>query len=321
MPLQLTGAAFITALVLSLVVAGAILALLHQAPPQLRRWVIVVLTFLGGGIYVLEFFVPPTPSTGEAVFLKVNLTDTVSIVGQATQIVAGFAFLLGVINLSRIHGNNVRRRRVGWPNSVAFFAAFLLMVVAGFWRDWKVWFGGPAPPVWIKDPDPAHVARPHDLYTLLFEGFYRNLEATMFSILAFYIVSAAYRAFRVRSVEAGILMVVALILMMGQVPLGMAATNGIDPHGSLAILRIENFSQYVLTAINSPVQRAMGFGIGLGMLAMALRIWLSLERGTYFQEEASVPSSAGSGSGEPFQPVEGGFDGGGGGEAGGGVGG
>jgi hypothetical protein len=125
---------------------------------------------------------------------------------------------------------------------------------------------------------------------VLFEGLYRNLESTMFSILAFYIVSAAYRAFRIRSGEAAVLMIVALVLMMGQVPLGMAVTNGIPSGPSFlgidwSVLRIENFSQYVLTAVNSPVQRAIGFGLGLGALAMALRIWLSLERGTYFSQE------------------------------------
>ena len=60
---------------------------------------------------------------------------------------------------------------------------------------------------------------------------------------------------------------------------------GIPEQGILSNLRIENFSQWVLTAINSPVQRAIGFGLGLGALAMSLRIWLSLERGTYFAQE------------------------------------
>jgi len=68
------------------------------------------------------------------------------------------------------------------------------------------------------------------------------------------------------------------------VPLGMALTSWIPADGQLGILRVETLSQYILTTINSPVQRAIGFGIGLGMLAMALRIWLSLERGTYFEE-------------------------------------
>jgi len=270
-------------------------AVLHLVPNQAKRYLIVGLTFLGGLFYFLEFFVPPNPATDETSLLGWNLTQTATTVGNATQVIAGFTFLLGVFNLVRIHGNNIRRRRLGWPSSMAFFAAFAVMTVFAFAKDWQTWFGNPATvppkgpswvPLWVNDFRPEHAALPNDVYTLLFEGLLRSLDATMFSILAFYIVSAAYRAFRIRSVEAGILMVVALILMMGQVPLGMALTNWIPKTGLISTLRIEGFSQYVLQAINSPVQRAISFGLGLGALPMALRIWLSLERGTYFGGES-----------------------------------
>ena len=62
-------------------------------------------------------------------------------------------------------------------------------------------------------------------------------------------------------------------------------TGWIPAHGPYAGLRMENISQWVLTAINAPVLRAIGFGLGLGQLAMAMRIWLSLERGTFFGGE------------------------------------
>ena len=267
--------------------AGAliVLAVLHQAPTRVKRTATLVATFLAGLFYFLEFFIPPDPKSADALLFSLNLTQMAATVGQVTQVVAGFTFLLGVYNLILVHGGAIRRRRAGWHNSAAFFVSFLLMVVFSFWRDWSTWFGGAKPPSWVKDVDPAHAARPHDVYTLLFDGLLRNLEATMFSILAFYIVSAAYRAFRVRSGEAGVLMVVAIILMLGQVPLGMALTNWIPADGRFGIFRVETLSQYLLTSINSPVQRAIAFGIGLGFLAMALRIWLSLERGTYFEQE------------------------------------
>jgi hypothetical protein len=92
----------------------------------------------------------------------------------------------------------------------------------------------------------------------------------------------------VRSAEAALMMITAIILMAGQVPLGMALTHwipGADPETLPGVLRIENFSYWVLSKLNMPVQRAIEFGLGLGALAMALRIWLSLERGTYFGQE------------------------------------
>jgi hypothetical protein len=265
--------------------AAVVLAVMHQASNPAKRALIVLCTFLAGLFYFLEFFLAPDPASDEARLWGWNLTATSTTVGNAALVVGGFTFLLGVYNLAFIHGRNVSRRRPGWPNSLAFFLAFLVMAVFAFWRDWQTWFGGPAAPAFVNDTDPAHAALPRDVYTFLFEGLYRNLDATMFSILAFYIVSAAYRAFRIRNTEAALLMIVAIILMMGQVPIGMALTNWIPTQGLISTLRIENFSQWVLAAINSPVQRAIAFGLGLGMLAMALRIWLSLERGTYFGQE------------------------------------
>jgi hypothetical protein len=80
--------------------------------------------------------------------------------------------------------------------------------------------------------------------------------------------------------------------MLGQVPIGMALTNWVPTEGRLdffrtpiELFRIENFSRWLLMHVNNPVQRAIDFGIGLGALAMGLRVWLSLERGTYFGQE------------------------------------
>ena len=52
-----------------------------------------------------------------------------------------------------------------------------------------------------------------------FQSIQLPLSATMFSLLVFYITSAAYRAFRVRSVEAGLLLFTAVIVMLGQIPI------------------------------------------------------------------------------------------------------
>jgi hypothetical protein len=40
-----------------------------------------------------------------------------------------------------------------------------------------------------------------------------------------------------------------------------------------------------MTVLNMAALRAVGFGIGVGGLAMSLRVWLSLEKGTYFGKE------------------------------------
>ncbi|MCS6862608.1 MAG: hypothetical protein NZT92_20075, partial [Abditibacteriales bacterium] len=121
-------------------------------------------------------------------------------------------------------------------------------------------------------------------YNVLFNGMFNSLDATMFAILAFFIVSAAYRAFRVRSAEATLMMVSAFIIMLGQVPLGIVLTNWIPHDSPLAIFRLERLARWILTGINAAAFRAIIFGIVMGYLAMSLRVWLSLERGSYFRD-------------------------------------
>ena len=54
----------------------------------------------------------------------------------------------------------------------------------------------------------------------------------------------------------------------------------------MAFFRLEALGEWIMSWLNTPAQRAIYFGIAIGGLAMSLRIWLSLERGTFFSEQA-----------------------------------
>ncbi len=53
-------------------------------------------------------------------------------------------------------------------------------------------------------------------FDYLFNNAFMPLSATMFSLLAFFIASAAYRAFIIRSFESNLLMITAVIVMLGR---------------------------------------------------------------------------------------------------------
>jgi hypothetical protein len=112
------------------------------------------------------------------------------------------------------------------------------------------------------------------LYKCLFDGLYVALGAAIFSLLAFYIANAAYRAFRVKSAEALLMMVAALLVMLGQIPFG-AYIWGNFPQARL----------WVLQVFSTPAFRGIALGAAVAGLAMAMRMWLSLETSAFYREE------------------------------------
>jgi hypothetical protein len=131
----------------------------------------------------------------------------------------------------------------------------------------------------------AGVTTQHDrqassqMFNLLFTRGLLTMDAAMFSLIGFFILSAAYRAFRIRSIEASILMATALIVLLSFIPLGLALTSALPDQGFASNFRIESISGWLIQTVSVPSIRAIDLGLGLGLLAMALRIMLGLERG------------------------------------------
>ena len=66
----------------------------------------------------------------------------------------------------------------------------------------------------------AHLQTKGSLFSWMYFQIYAPLSATMFALLAFFVASASYRAFRIRNFEATLLLVAGIILMLGRVPIG-----------------------------------------------------------------------------------------------------
>jgi len=252
-----------------------LMALLHRMPASVKKRVAVVVTFVSGLFYVLEFYLPKKSGI---FFWRTHHTNPFSpmldTVGVATLVITGFTLLLATFNLCLVHGKNIAARRTGYYNSVAFYLAFFAMATFGLWQN-----HAPTSKLFASKVTVAQV------YGYLFNSTYVPLGSTLFSVLAFYMATAAFRAFRVRTAEAGFMMVAAFICMMGQVPLGMWLTHTLPLHGPLSHLRMESMANWVLGVFSMAGLRAVTFGIFVGALAMSLRIWLNLERGAFFEQE------------------------------------
>jgi hypothetical protein len=71
--------------------------------------------------------------------------------------------------------------------------------------------------------------------------------------------------------------------MLGQIPFGVYLTSWIP--GEAAKTLIPRMSQWLQLVPNTAAVRGIWFGMMVAAMAIALRFWLSLERGAFFDRE------------------------------------
>lgn len=205
----------------------------------LRRQLPLLITFVMGIVFAVQYYVPHPVSE-----------ELLTTVNKWLQIIGGFALVLGVTSLFHLHGSKIRRKEPGWGYSFVLYAGMLGTIAVGMAVNGKETADGAMTAFgWIYT------------YTMV------PLQGTMFAILAFFIASAAYRSFRARSREAAVLLVAAIIVMMGRVPLGeyLVPVSG-------------DVTQWILNVLNASVRRAILIGISLGAVALSLKIIFGMER-------------------------------------------
>jgi len=178
--------------------------------------------------------------------------DVKEIVSIWSVIIGGVAWVLGAYSLVRLHAEKVRAKQEGWGYSLFFFLGFALMTLAGAHNGGR-WF-------WNSQVRES-------LYQWLYDALYVSAGATMFSLLGFYIASAAIRTFRARSFEATVLLAAAIIVMLGRVPLGEMISNYFPA-----------VSDWLMKVPNTAAKRGTMLGVSLGAIATSLRIIFGVER-------------------------------------------
>lgn len=105
------------------------------------------------------------------------------------------------------------------------------------------------------------------LFTWMYDHVFAPCNATMFALLAFFVASAAFRAFRARNVESALLLGAAIIVMLGNMPMGRWLWDALP-----------DIKQWILDVPNNGSRRAIIMGAGVGAIATSLRVVLGLER-------------------------------------------
>jgi hypothetical protein len=228
----------------------------------MKRSVPLTIVFVTAVLLIVAFFIPHKP-----------FGDLQSRFLNWYTIVSGFTFLLGLDSLTRHHLVRVFRRVEGWGYSLVLVLALFATMALGFYS-------------WFKFQSPFALRAP---FMWLYTYMIIPLQSTMFASLAFFVFSAAYRAFRIRNFAATLLLVAACLVMIGNVPLGSAFWHDIGSlvHAIIPGVSVDKFTalegfasikDWLMSIPTAAAGRGIGIGLALGGIAMSLRIILGIER-------------------------------------------
>jgi hypothetical protein len=206
----------------------------------MKRQAPLIITFLAGLAMILGYFIPHEP-----------FGSLQQILNTWYMVVAAFAMILGVGNLVRIHTAKIRKRSSGFGYSYVLLAGLAAMAVFGITRG----------------------IEPGTVFYWMWWNMHVPMSSTMFSLLAFFVASASYRAFRARNIEAALLLIAGILVMIGRVPMG-----------DMIWSRFPDIADWIMNIPNAAGQRAILIGIALGVVSTSLRLLLGIER-TYLTGE------------------------------------
>jgi len=199
----------------------------------MRKQLPLAIAFISGFIMIVQYFIPHPVSQK---FYKI-------MVQQWLIIISLFMYLFAWRSFTMYHTRKIQRKTEGYWYSIIALVSVVFMALAGFLTNRGAFFDS------------------------MYDYVYAPLQASMFSLLAFFITSAAFRAFRARNLEATLLLVTAVIVMLGRVPVGAIMWKGLP-----------NFVEWILMYPNMAAQRGILIGVGLGSIATSMKIILGIER-------------------------------------------
>jgi hypothetical protein len=181
-------------------------------------------------------------------------------------IVAAFAFVLGGGNLVRMHGDRVYRKHKDRLFSTVTLIGFFGTLIVGLLKlrtDFTI----------VAAAD--YIER-GTWFKFIYDSMFDPLSAAMFSLLAFFVASASFRAFRAKTPEATLLLLAAFVILLGRTFMGSILTGWL-PDG-FQWLHIPNLSNWIMSFPNAAGQRAIMIGIALGVISTSMKLILGIER-------------------------------------------
>lgn len=219
----------------------------------------LIITFCAGFLMIIADFIPHKPFERISSELEIWF-----------MIISGFAIVLGQISLLKMNAMKIKYRVENWKYYIITLVSFFIMLIAG------IFWGTQNQPGLLGDGANLVSSLGTKPFDYLFDNLYQHLMASMFSLLAFFIASAAYRAFIARTLESSLLLISAIFVMLGNTSIGTSMTSGLPQ--TLKFLHLPTISAFIMDYPNLAGQRAIMIGAGLGIIGSSLRIILGIER-------------------------------------------
>jgi hypothetical protein len=160
-------------------------------------------------------------------------------------LVAAFALFLGFVNIFNVHLSRIRLQKSGSIYSIILLIALISTLIVGFYS------GGPS----------------SEGGQFIFNFILQPLEATFFALLAVFIAAAAFRALRIRNMETFFFVLFAVIVLLGQVPLGIYLWS-----------EFPVVKDWILNVPTLAGVRGILLGVALGTIATGLRVLIGTDR-------------------------------------------
>lgn len=184
-------------------------------------------------------------------YFNIPVIDSASATARdGVLLIVNMAVFVGVISISQVHGKRISRRGDKWMYSLVLIAFMLIMAVSGL-------------PL-----ESIGLGLDNSVYDFLFTNVQTPLGSTMYSILAFFITSAAYRAFRARNIESALILISGTIVVMSNAPLFTSTFP-----------MFIDWKNWIFDVPNAATMRAVTMGAALGAIALAVRTLMGIERG------------------------------------------
>ncbi len=161
-------------------------------------------------------------------------------------IITAFALITGLLNIFFVHISRVFRREKGWGYSIVVILAMWIVLVFGF-----------------VDP-----AGPHGLIvSWIFRYVQYPLQATVMALLAFFALSAGYRAFQKRNLESTIMLITSSLVLLGYFAI-------VSDFG----WPLSAIKDWILSVPAMAGVRGILLGVALGIIATGLKLLIGMDR-------------------------------------------